>query len=117
MRYLFIFITILGMLIAMSCVNDSPSSEAEYQFEKSLTKEQLKEEIDQIKLDDSRMFCLVVCGTLIVPKNDEELKEWSRVSLCRIDLCHMTEACSKGYEGLKERLNNCTDSYAKKDSL
>ena len=117
MRYLFIFITILGMLIAMSCVNDSPSSEAEYQFEKSLTKEQLKEEIDQIKVDDSRMFCLVVCGTLIVPKDDEDRNDWSRVSLCRIDMCHLTEACTKGTDKLNERLKNCTDSYAKKDSL
>lgn len=117
MRYLFIFITIIGMLIAMSCVNDSPSSEAEYQFEKSLTKEQLKEEIDQIKIEDARMFCLVVCGTLIVPNNDEDRNEWSRVSLCRIDMCHLTEACTKGNEKLKERLKNCTDSYAKKDSL
>ena len=74
-------------------------------------------EFDQIKIDESRMFCLVVCGTLIVPKDDGDRNDWSRVSLCRIDMCHLTEACTKGTDKLKERLKNCTDSYAKKDSL
>ena len=115
MRYIVITAILMCIVMVLSCVNDSDEDQTQYEYERTLSREQLNEEVDQVKIEDSRMFCLVMCGALVVPRDEADKQSWSDVSLCRIDLCHSTEMCTNGCDGLRDRLKACPN--ADKDSL
>ena len=92
-----------------------PEDNAPLEYEMNLTSAQLKEELRRSEYLDDDNYCNAKCRTLYVPRDSAEEKTWSKVSLCRIDICHSTNACYKNMNGLKERIGNCNENYKPSD--
>ena len=107
------FICLLSFIIYISCdTTDADNDTSRYEFEKYLTSQQLQDEIAMFIRNgwSDETFCFNQCKVLTVPSKDEE-KTWSAVSWCKIDLCHGTGLCTKGIDGLIDRLKNCNEQY------
>lgn len=80
-----------------------------YEYEQSLTYAQLQKEIKSFEEWGDDVYCNNKCRVMPVPKGNET---WSNISKCRIALCRQTDRCTKGVDGLIERMKTtCTDSY------
>ena len=103
----------IGCVFFVGCDTTEAKDTDQWEYEKNLTSAQLQSEIAIAKKngygDDT--YCFNVCKVLTVPSNNDEYNAWSRVSLCRIDICHSTQLCTKGIQGLMDRVGGCTESY------
>ena len=103
----------IGCVFFVGCDTTEAKDTDQWEYEKNLTSAQLQSEIARAKKngygDDT--YCFNVCKVLTVPSNNDEYNAWSRVSLCRIDICHSTQLCTKGIQGLMDRVGGCTESY------
>jgi hypothetical protein len=80
-----------------------------YEYEQSLTYDQLQKEIETFEEWGDDVYCNNKCRVMTVPKGNEA---WSNISKCRIALCRQTDRCTKGVSGIIERTKTtCTDSY------
>ena len=106
---LIFFITISGIILSCNITDSEETSE--YEYEMSLTEQQLQKELKLVEDISDEAYCYGTCRTLIVPNNEEIRAKWSHVSLCRIDICHSTDLCTRGVDGLKERIGKCNSAY------
>lgn len=109
-----LFAIAVAMIIGCGEVS-YPEDNAPLEHEMNLTSAQLKDELKRAEYIDDEKYCNVTCRTLYVPKDSVEEKTWSKVSLCRIDICHSTDACYRNIDGLKERIGNCDENYKPSD--
>ena len=103
----------IGCVFFIGCDTTEAKDTDQWEYEKALTSAQLQSEINLAKKngfgDDT--YCFNTCKVLTVPSNKDEYNAWSKVSLCRIDICHSTQMCTKGIQGLMDRIAGCNESY------
>ena len=104
-----IFIVVCGLVF--SCNISDAEDGSEYEYEMNLTESQLQKELELAKDISDESYCFRTCRTLIVPSNKTDSSKWSSVSLCRINICHSTDLCTKNVIDLKKQVSSCNGGY------